>query len=643
MTSVDLPSTRPARARPTTRVRTSPGLRRRTLGVLLAHASLAACLAAQDDVASRPLNLDFEQPANESSALPGWLDRDVLPPAPGEGYEAERVTQPVHGGRGAALLARRADAGADARFGTLGQSISCDPWLGRRLRLSGWLRTEGVTSGAGLWMRVDGEGTTLAFDNMSTRFVTEDSDWTHCEVVLDVDRSARRISFGVLLLGEGRVFVDDLSFEVVDASVPSTAILSRPPLDDSPAPAAVRDWITRRAVRISSLEPAESERDLASLPVLVGDARLVVLGEPVRATREVLALQRRILERLVDERGFDTLALDSGLAETLYLGLYVTRGRGDPRALAREVLPWHRQSEDVLDLIEWLRERNESHPHNVRLVGIEALGVEAGLRSVTAFLERVDADRAERFEKAFLPLSALEDERGDGPRPSNATLELASSEADDLLDAFDARREAWSEETSNRTTERARQLVVVLRQVVAMAREPARAEELHVAALLDNIEWELDQDPESKVVLLLHDRLLLRGGETPTLGDRLHERFGDEALLVATTVRSGGFRAWPGGGEQIETFELPEPPTSSLEAAVPELGVPAVLLDLRALPPAGPVRAWFDAPHVTRLVDGFFLARSPDLFLERVRPGKACDLLLQIESVSPDRRLPDDG
>ena len=46
--------------------------------------------------------------------------------------------------------------------GTLVQAVRAEPYRGRRIRLSGFIRTEGANGGAGLWMRVDGTDAILA-------------------------------------------------------------------------------------------------------------------------------------------------------------------------------------------------------------------------------------------------------------------------------------------------------------------------------------------------------------------------------------------------------------------------------------------------------------------------------------------------
>jgi hypothetical protein len=95
------------------------------------------------------------------------------------------------------------------------------------VRLSGWLKTKDVAGAAALWMRVDGADKTLAFDNMDKRSVKGTKDWAKYEIVLDVPAASQDITFGLLLAGKGRAWVDDFKFEVVDDKVKSTNLLEQ--------------------------------------------------------------------------------------------------------------------------------------------------------------------------------------------------------------------------------------------------------------------------------------------------------------------------------------------------------------------------------------------------------------------------------
>ena len=57
---------------------------------------------------------------------------------------------------------------------------------------------------------------------MGDRPIVQDMDWNHYHIVLDVPDSSAVISFGVLLSGKGQVWIDELKFEEVDKSTPTT-------------------------------------------------------------------------------------------------------------------------------------------------------------------------------------------------------------------------------------------------------------------------------------------------------------------------------------------------------------------------------------------------------------------------------------
>jgi len=108
-------------------------------------------------------------------------------------------------------------------WAALTQSIAADDYRGKRIRLSGWLKTADA-AGASLWMRVDGERDTLAFDNMDNRLISGTTDWKPYTIVLDVPLEAKNIFVGVLSRGRGQTWADDLKLDVVDNNVAHTNI-----------------------------------------------------------------------------------------------------------------------------------------------------------------------------------------------------------------------------------------------------------------------------------------------------------------------------------------------------------------------------------------------------------------------------------
>lgn len=161
-----------------------------------------------------PRNLDFEAGARRSDRPQHWSGG-------GRGYELAVDRTVVHDGAASGRVRSTSDPDRGA-FGTMTQCFGPPAsFVGRRVRYSGYLRTENVTGGAGLWMRVDGPdqgrpiGRFLAFDNMGDRPVTGSSEWQRYDIILPVHAEATGICFGFLLNGPGTVWGDDLAFEVL--------------------------------------------------------------------------------------------------------------------------------------------------------------------------------------------------------------------------------------------------------------------------------------------------------------------------------------------------------------------------------------------------------------------------------------------
>jgi len=99
-----------------------------------------------------------------------------------------------------------------------------DKYLGKRVKMTGYLKPKDVTDWAGFWFRVDQPGLQqfLSFDNMRDRPIKGTTNWKKYEIVLDVPKGASNIAFGALLSNTGQIWLDNVNFEIVDNFVSTT-------------------------------------------------------------------------------------------------------------------------------------------------------------------------------------------------------------------------------------------------------------------------------------------------------------------------------------------------------------------------------------------------------------------------------------
>jgi hypothetical protein len=119
----------------------------------------------------------------------GWLEASSEP----DYYEVTLDrTVPLAGTASVSIMAKSPDAPGS---GSLEQRFRADEYRGKRLRLSGYVKSDKVDQRAGLWMRIEGDTETLGFDDMRERPIKGTNDWKKHEIVLDVPVESVNIVF----------------------------------------------------------------------------------------------------------------------------------------------------------------------------------------------------------------------------------------------------------------------------------------------------------------------------------------------------------------------------------------------------------------------------------------------------------------
>ncbi len=166
-----------------------------------------------------PVNLDFHEKG--AGQLPSYW-RILATPKTTE-YRVEIHQWDCGEATLCALLQSPVDASSES-VGNLMQSFAANRYRGATVRVRAWMRVERMNAPAraNLWFRVDRPGRLPGFlDNTSDRPVSS-PEWQLSEIIGKVDDDARFLSLGVTFRGPGRMWVRDVSFDIVDGNTPHT-------------------------------------------------------------------------------------------------------------------------------------------------------------------------------------------------------------------------------------------------------------------------------------------------------------------------------------------------------------------------------------------------------------------------------------
>lgn len=165
--------------------------------------------------------------------------------------------------------------------------------------------------------------------------------------------------------------------------------------------------------------PLSGLEDVQAILDLIGEARLVLLGEATHGTHEFYRLRANLSRRLITDKGFDAIAVEADWPDALRVSRYIQGASDDHDAIAAlgsfERFPrWMWRNTDVVDLVEWLRSHNQSAAGTEKagFFGLDLYSLRASMAAVIGYLARVDPEAARRARQRYACFDAF----GDNPQ-----------------------------------------------------------------------------------------------------------------------------------------------------------------------------------------------------------------------------------
>ncbi len=174
----------------------------------------------------------------------------------------------------------------------------------------------------------------------------------------------------------------------------STPAVEHAPSDRAALPAGVH------ALRGTDLSlPTD---DLAPLEAIVGDARLVGLGETAHRSGGILGAKNRVIRHLVEVQGFRVVGIETEFTDAEGADAWIRTCAGDPRQVVREHIreTWHDAT--TVELLEWLCAFNQAHPEDpVTLIGFNNMQPWHDTAALLGFVREHMPDELDRLTPAL--------------------------------------------------------------------------------------------------------------------------------------------------------------------------------------------------------------------------------------------------
>jgi erythromycin esterase-like protein len=364
------------------------------------------------------------------------------------------------------------------------------------------------------------------------------------------------------------------------------------------------------AIRAHAIPLTGAAGDHDRLLELVGDARVVLLGEASHGTHEFYRQRALITKRLIDECGFDAVAVEGDWPDAHRVTRFVQGA--DEDADAEQALrgfqrfpTWMWRNADVLDFVGWLRARHDEGEPPVGFFGLDLYSLYRSIEAVIEYLDRIDPAAGRRARERYACLEGFEESQRYGHAVATGLSDACDREALGQLidlqrtgDAYLRRDGVAAEDEQFYAEQNARLVVEAERYYRSMFAAPASSWNLrdgHMAETLERLIDHLDRRKRrSRVVVWAHNSHvgdarrteMSRRGEL-NLGQLVRQRYGDEAFLVGFTTFTGTVSAASSWDSPVERKRVRPALAGSFEALFHEAAIPDFMLPLRGADTTG--------------------------------------------------------
>lgn len=417
-----------------------------------------------------------------------------------------------------------------------------------------------------------------------------------------------------------------------------------------PVPPDVVVWLRDHGIPFATVEPGDGDSDLQPLKRIIGDARIVSVGEATHGTHEFQAMKDRLVRFLVTEMGFTDFAMEANLPECERVNDYVHGGQGDLPQLLRGLYFWTWNTEEVRDMVNWMRAHNATPAGapRIRFHGFDMQSISVAMGDVLTYLQQVDPPAATAADARYkdLPGRSISNQdatmrlRG-GSAADRATFLTGVQSVYDNLAAMQERYTAGS--TPDAYARALQDARIAVQGADYVAAEPAKQNDIRDRYMAENVTWLLNRaGVNAKMILWAHNQHV---GTTPyvsvkSMGMWLRERYGDTMRVLGQTFYAGTCNAVEG---IVTAVIVPPPLPDSYEAAFHGTGYPRAIVDLRTIHAGTTPTDWLEGPHPFRAIGAGYDEAAPEKFFNETRLPEKFDALIYIQDSTPTKPLPGIG
>lgn len=236
-------------------------------------------------------------------------------------------------------------------FALVSQRISKKNFVGKELTLKTRIKSKSDFDGVAFpyIKTIDENKKLITIRNSQDKPIKGNTDWQEIVLKIPVSENTEFLDFGVIYKGKGTAWFDNLEL-FVDGKLLENPFKELTNFEKS----SIKKYI----YPLKTFDPSEKDNsDLKILKNLVGNSKVVALGESTHGSSEIYKMKDRIIRYLVKNENFDIFSIEAQMQQS-YLVENYTNGNSSLKDAMKNLGYWTWRTKEMADLLNWMKDFN---------------------------------------------------------------------------------------------------------------------------------------------------------------------------------------------------------------------------------------------------------------------------------------------
>lgn len=329
----------------------------------------------------------------------------------------------------------------------------------------------------------------------------------------------------------------------------------------------VHEWLQRNTIPLKTVEAGSEFDDMMPLKAMIADARIVSLGENKHLNGSFYKVKHRLIEFLVTEMDFTVFAIEAPFGCASKINEYLLGADISPQEALEELVYKVWRTEEILDMLKWMREYNAVHDKKVKFYGFDSRPGFRCAKVVYDYLRKTNG--TDEYDDILLEWITLKFDQSD-----KDTMNTIIDDVRNLIAYLEKQcpaagqvKKEWDFAVQN-----SRILLQYLELFLTLP-DRTKASDLRDKQMAENVKWIIDYEEGAKTIVWAANPHITTLPGSGCMGAYLRRMYGDDMVVIALVSNSRG----------------------GIETVLAEAGLDIAILDFRSLP-EGIVGEFFNSP-----------------------------------------------